>query len=60
MAELMAPSPLFPGMNERDEIYKICSILGSPTAETWKEGLELAERLHFVFPDVQTEMGVHG
>ena len=54
MAELMAPSPLFPGMNEGDEIYKICSILGSPTAETWKEGLELAERLHFVFPDVQT------
>ena len=60
MAELMAQTPIIKRMNEGDEIYKICSILGSPTAETWKAGLELAERLHFVFPDVQTEMGVHG
>ncbi|KNB42856.1 protein kinase [Blastocystis sp. subtype 4] len=51
MAELMSLSPLFPGSNEEDQLYKICSILGSPTTETWKEGCILANRLHFIFPE---------
>lgn len=55
MAELMSLSPLFPGSNEEDQLYKICSILGSPTTETWKEGCILANRLHFIFPEVWKE-----
>lgn len=52
MAELMLLSPLFPGVNEEDEIVRICHILGSPTDKTWKEGMELANQLHFKFPDI--------
>ena len=35
MAELYTLRPLFPGSSETDEIYKICSVLGTPTASTW-------------------------
>ena len=56
MAELMTLSPLFPGTNEGDDVYKICCVLGSPTEGTWREGMELADRMHFVFPEV--EVGV--
>ena len=52
MAELMSLSPLFPGTNEEDELYKICSILGSPTPSMWSEGVNLASGLHFSFPEV--------
>lgn len=30
MAELFTFRPLFPGTSEIDEIFKICSILGTP------------------------------
>ncbi len=33
MAELYMLRPLFPGTSEADEIYKICSIMGTPTAQ---------------------------
>ena len=52
MAELMSLSPLCPGTNEEDELYKICSILGSPTPSMWSEGVNLASGLHFSFPEV--------
>jgi hypothetical protein len=42
--------PLNPGTNELDELQKISSILGSPTVETWPEGLRLAEAMRFSFP----------
>ena len=31
MAELYSLRPLFPGTSEVDQIWKICSVLGSPT-----------------------------
>lgn len=40
MAELYTLRPLFPGSSEADEIYKICSVLGSPTMRTWPEGIK--------------------
>lgn len=52
MAELMLLSPLFPGVNEEDEIVRICHVLGSPTDKIWKEGMELANQIHFIFPDI--------
>ncbi|KAL5224143.1 hypothetical protein ABZP36_010782 [Zizania latifolia] len=50
IAELFSLRPLFPGSNEADEIYKICSILGTPNQRTWAEGLQLAASIHFQFP----------
>ena len=50
MAELYTLRPLFPGSSEADEIYKICSVLGTPTATTWPEGLKLASAMNFRFP----------
>ena len=40
LAELYTLRPLFPGSSEADEIYKICSIMGSPTMRTWPEGIK--------------------
>jgi hypothetical protein len=35
-AELFTLRPLFPGSSEQDEIYKICSVNGTPTAQNWR------------------------
>lgn len=40
LAELYTLRPLFPGSSEADEIYKICSVLGSPTMRSWPEGIK--------------------
>eukprot|EP00898_Chlorokybus_atmophyticus_P005739 jgi/Chlat1/6166/Chrsp41S09035 len=50
MAELYTLRPLFPGSSEADEIYKICSVLGTPTAQNWPDGLKLAAAMNFRFP----------
>ncbi|KAL6745198.1 kinase-like domain-containing protein [Haematococcus lacustris] len=50
MAEMYMLRPLFPGSSEADEIYKICSVLGTPTQQTWPEGLKLAAAMNFRFP----------
>lgn len=50
MAELYTLRPLFPGNSEIDEIFKICSILGTPTKEEWPEGYKLAAAMNFRFP----------
>ena len=31
-------------------IYKITSVLGTPSASTWKQGLALAQNMNFKFP----------
>ena len=53
MAELYNLRPLFPGSSEADEIYKVCSVLGSPTNRTWQEGVRLANQMSFRFPQVK-------
>lgn len=50
MAELFTLRPLFPGSSEADQIYKICSVLGSPTHSNWPEGMKLASQMNFRFP----------
>lgn len=50
MAELFTLRPLFPGSSEADEIYKICSVIGSPTNSSWAEGLNLAKAINYQFP----------
>ncbi len=50
MAELYTFRPLFPGSSEPDELYKITSVCGTPTEETWPEGLRLASAIGYKFP----------
>ncbi|XP_068649779.1 cyclin-dependent kinase F-4-like [Aristolochia californica] len=50
MSELFTLRPLFPGSNEADEIYKICSVIGSPDQNSWAEGLQLANGIQYQFP----------
>jgi hypothetical protein len=41
---------MFKLISEADEMYKICSVIGTPDRETWPDGLRLAESLNFQFP----------
>lgn len=50
MAELYTFRPLFPGNSEIDEIFKICSIMGTPDKREWSEGFKLAAAMNFKFP----------
>ncbi|KAF0287707.1 Serine/threonine-protein kinase MAK [Amphibalanus amphitrite] len=50
MAELYTYRPLFPGSSEIDEIFKICSVLGTPDKRDWPEGYQLASTMNFTFP----------
>ena len=50
MAELYTRRPLFPGSSEIDQIYKICSILGTPSHTDWAQGHTLASNMSFKFP----------
>lgn len=52
MAELYTQRPLFPGSSETDQIFKVCSVLGTPTQQTWAEGIRLAMAMNFKFPQV--------
>ena len=50
MAELYTRRPLFPGTSEIDQIYKVCSILGTPSSQDWSQGQQLASQMNFKFP----------
>ncbi|XP_017973332.1 PREDICTED: cyclin-dependent kinase F-4 isoform X2 [Theobroma cacao] len=56
MAELFTLRPLFPGTSEADEIYKICSVVGTPSEDSWLDGLNLARAKNYQFPQFT---GVH-
>ena len=52
MAEMyLHPQPLFYGANEKEVLYRICSILGSPNQDTWPEGMQLAHLKDIKFPN---------
>jgi hypothetical protein len=53
MAELYLLAPLFNGSSEMDQVYKICSILGTPSHKTWSEGYQLASKIGLTFPQFQ-------
>lgn len=57
MAELYSLRPLFPGASENDQIFKICTVLGTPTTTNWAEGIKLAKQLGVRLPQcVPTEL----
>jgi len=47
MAELYTLRPLFPGSSETDQMQKICSVLGTPDRNTWREGVQQAQAIGF-------------
>nr|GEV84425.1 cyclin-dependent kinase F-4-like [Tanacetum cinerariifolium] len=51
MAELFTHKPLFQGNSEAAMMYKICSVLGTPTESTWCGGLYLAGMINYRFPE---------
>lgn len=53
MAELYMLAPIFNGTSEIDQVYKICSILGTPTHKNWSEGFQLAAKIGLTFPQFQ-------
>eukprot|EP00906_Rhabdomonas_costata_P021572 RCo031303 len=50
ITELYLLRPLFPGASESDQIFKICSVLGTPTPQTWHDAAKLAATMNFKFP----------
>ncbi|XP_045157371.2 serine/threonine-protein kinase ICK-like isoform X3 [Mercenaria mercenaria] len=50
MAEMYTLRPLFPGSSEIDEIFKICTVLGTPKQDDWDEGFRLASAMNFRWP----------
>ncbi|CAN4077294.1 unnamed protein product [Withania somnifera] len=52
MAELLNLRPLFPGSSVADEIYKICSVIGTPSKREWANGHKLARSINYQFPQI--------
>ena len=51
MAEMyLHPQPLFFGSNEKEVLFRICSILGTPTYDSWADGLQQANFIGIKFP----------
>ena len=52
MAEMyLHPQPLFCGSNEKEVLFRICSILGTPTYDTWNDGIQQAKLIGIKFPN---------
>ena len=52
MAELYTLVPLFPGTSDADQLYKFCSLRGTPSQNDWEEGYLLAKKLNIKFPQI--------
>ncbi|KAH9727339.1 protein kinase domain-containing protein [Citrus sinensis] len=50
MAELLLFRPLFQGTDEAEQMYKICSVLGNPTMDSWADELRQAMAINYQFP----------
>uniref|UniRef100_K3W6W1 Protein kinase domain-containing protein n=1 Tax=Globisporangium ultimum (strain ATCC 200006 / CBS 805.95 / DAOM BR144) TaxID=431595 RepID=K3W6W1_GLOUD len=50
MAELFLQVPLFPGSSEADQLCRICKVLGTPTKDTWADGITMVAQMQFKFP----------
>jgi meiosis induction protein kinase IME2/SME1 len=70
LAEMVNLKPLFPGVSEIDQVYRICDTLGDPSAEygvddrgrtigggSWNTGIKLAKNVGFSFPKVSESSG---
>lgn len=55
--ELFTLTPLFPGSNTVDQLSKIFSLLGTPTAEDWPKGYSELKRKNLCF-GYQPKLGI--
>ena len=52
MAEMyLHPQPLFFGANEKEVLFRICSILGSPNYDVWSDGIQQSNLIGIKFPN---------
>ncbi|GMT00542.1 hypothetical protein PENTCL1PPCAC_22716, partial [Pristionchus entomophagus] len=51
MAELYMLRPLFPGTSELDQLFKIVTMMGSPSKDDWAEGYQLGTAMNFRFQE---------
>ena len=52
MAEMYThPQPLFCGSNEKEVLFRICSVLGTPTHDIWNDGIRQANIVGIKFPN---------
>ena len=51
MAELYTLKPLFPGIDEFDQLNKILKIVGTPEYNEWPEGYALVQKLNIRLPN---------
>ena len=51
MAELYTLKPLFPGIDEFDQLNKILKIVGTPDYNEWPEGYALVQKLNIRLPN---------
>ena len=54
MAELYTLKPIFQGSSETDQLFKICSVLGTPGPNNWPDGVKYATRLGIRLPQFAT------
>ena len=50
--ELLLLSPLFPGNNDIDQLYRVFQIMGSPNLQSWPDVKELPDYEKVSFPDM--------
>ena len=50
MSELYTGRPLFPGTSETNQLLTICAIKGSPSEETWPDGMALTRKMRLNLP----------
>lgn len=51
MTELFTGYPIFTGSNALHQLHSICSVIGSPDTQIWREGLLLADLNCYSFPE---------
>ena len=64
LAELITRKPLFPGLNEQDQLSRILGVLGTPAEEDWPSDTDVmrdnflghrARDLRDLVPEIETE-----
>lgn len=50
MAELYNNHPIFPGNNDKDQLIKICSVLGTQNFLNWEDGKQLLKKIDLKIP----------
>ena len=51
MPELYTGRPLFPGTSELNQLLIIAAVKGSPTEETWPQGMQMARNMRINLPN---------